>query len=152
MHINKSLGLFIPLIFFCSVAIADDALNVGDLARIQSETILIKAQVKREEVQAELARKQQDRIRHRWYSPVLKSIYGADKLLLATFIYPGNIVVEANEGDLIPGGYRVSKIYSDINKVELIKDKHKFQVGFSALAPLIRSQGSGAPFVPGISR
>ena len=66
------------------------------------------------------------------------------------------VVVEANEGDQIPGGYRVSKIFEETSKVELAKGREKFLVGLSALAPTSRQvTGQGntpGAFVPGINR
>lgn len=154
MQASKFAGILFPLSFLVGSAgvMAGDVPSVGDLARIQAETVLIKAQAKREEAQAELAVRRG--VSADGTLPVLKSIYGTEKLLMATFIYPGNVTIEANEGDQIPGGYRVSKIFADTSKVELAKGRDKFHVGFSTLAPASRQMGqSGAtPFVPGINR
>jgi hypothetical protein len=93
--------------------------------------------------------------------PVLKSIYGTEngkeKQLTATFLYPGNVIIEANEGDQIPGGYKVSKIFTETNKVEIIKGKDKIQVGFSTLIPAFKQserqvQPGISPYIPGMNR
>lgn len=157
MQASKFAGILFPLSFLVGSAgvMAGDVPSVGDLARIQAETVLIKAQAKREEAQAELAVRRQGGVSADGTLPVLKSIYGTEKRLMATFIYPGNVTVEANEGDQIPGGYRVSKIFADTSKVELAKGRDKFQVGFSTLAPASRQlmgQAGATPFVPGINR
>lgn len=157
MQASKFAGILFPLSFLVGSAgaMAGDVPSVGDLARIQAETVLIKAQAKREEAQAELAVRRQGGVSADGTLPVLKSIYGTEKQLMATFIYPGNVTVEANEGDQIPGGYRVSKIFADTSKVELAKGRDKFQVGFSTLAPTSRQltgQPGATPFVPGINR
>lgn len=157
MQASKFAGILFPLSLLVGPAAAGDVPNVGDLARIQAETVLIKAQAKREEAQAELAARRQGGGGTDGTLPVLKSIYGTEKRLIATFIYPGSVTVEANEGDRIPGGYRVSRIFADTSKVELAKGREKFQVGFSTLAPTShqltgQSQPGATPFVPGIIR
>lgn len=157
MQASKFAGILFPLGLFAGSVIANEAPTVGDLGRIQGETILIKAQAKREEAQAELAIRRQGGVSADGTLPVLKSIYGTENRLMATFIYPGNVTVEATEGDSIPGGYRVSKIYADTSKVELGKGREKYQVGFSTLAPTSRQligqgQPGATPFVPGINR
>lgn len=157
MRANKFTVILVPLSLLVGPAVASEVPNVGDLARIQAETVLIKAQAKREEAQADLAARRQDGVSADGTLPVLKSIYGTERRLVATFIYPGNVTVEANEGDRIPGGYRVSKIVADTNKVELARGREKFQVGFSTQAPTShdltsQAQPGAAPFVPGINR
>jgi len=158
MQASEFMKVLVPLgLVVCSVSVtAADVPNVGDLGRIQGETILLKAQTKREEAQAELAARRQGGVSADGTLPVLKSIYGTEKRLVVTFLYPGNVTVEANEGDQIPGGYRVSKIFAETSKVDLAKGREKFQVGFSTLAPTSRQvtgQGNNAgAFVPGINR
>jgi hypothetical protein len=159
MQANK---LLVGILFhFPLLVFADETPNVNDLERIQSETIIIKAQAKREEAQAELASRRQGQgnvgVNVDSTLPVLKSIYGTEQRLTATFIYPGNIFVEANEGDPIPGGYRLNKIVANTSKVELTKGHEKYQIGFSTMAPTSPKltsqtpQGQGS-FVPGINR
>lgn len=155
MQASKFTGILFPLSFLFGPAAAGEVPNVGDLARIQAETVLIKAQAKREEAQAELVARRQGGASADGSLPVLKSIYGTEKRLIATFIFPGSVTVEASEGDRIPGGYQVSRIFADASKVELAKGRNKFQVGFSTLAPIPRQlTGQGLPatasFVPGI--
>lgn len=140
---------------------AQDEPTVGDLARIQAETLLIKAQAKQEDARNELASKRSAGGMDDGTLPVVKSIFGTDRRVVATLIYPGNVLVEAVPGDMLPGGYRVGKIHQDANKVELVKGKERHAVGFSTVVPAARQPISntqpgqiGAPvaYVPGIAK
>lgn len=110
--------------------------TVGDLSKIQGDTLIIKAKVNRETAQAEL----DARIRAGGGGvptddvvPVVKSVYGAGNALVANFLYPNGTTLEARVGDTLNGGYKVAKI--GVDKVELVKNKRSIQIGFSATPP-----------------
>ena len=128
--------------FMITSAYADDVPTVGDLARIQSETFLIRARAKQEEARNELISKRAAGSTDDGTLPVVKSILGTDHRIVITLIYPGNVQVEAMLGDTVPGGYKVGKIYQDSNKVELTKGKQRYTVGFSAVVPMAKQRES----------
>jgi hypothetical protein len=71
---------------------------------------------------------------------VVKSIFGNDKASVVTFIYEGNVKVGASQDDQIPGGYTVSKIDQDSNKVELRKGKEVHIIGTSSTVPVTKQK------------
>lgn len=156
---NRIFMLVAVALFFES-AIAAGIPTVGELAQIQAETVLIKARAKQEEARSELSAKRSTGVSDDGTLPVVKSILGADRRMIATLIYPGNVVVEAALGDMVPGGYKVVKIHEESNKVDLLKGKQHFTVGFSTVVPTAKQQtgsiqsvqGGPAPYVPGIAR
>lgn len=157
---KRLMACFVPFLL-AAVAHADDVPTVGELARIQAETVLIKARAKQEEARNELASKRSAGGADDGTLPVVKSILGTDRRVVATLIYPGNVQVEAMPGDTLPGGYKVGKINQDSNKVELTKGKQRYTVGFSTVVPTAKQQGNttqngsiGASpaFVPGLAK
>jgi hypothetical protein len=141
-------------IFFLSLTISNQAScaealpTVGELATIQAETMLIKARIKQEEAKNDLALKHSKGGAEDGTLPVVKSIFGTENHMVATLIYPGNMQVEAVVGELIPGGYKINKIHQTANKVELIKGKEKFTIGFSAIVPLANQKNLYSPVGP----
>lgn len=122
-----------------SSASASEVGTVGDLSKIQAQTILLNAKLKRDEVQEKLDAKRTggDTVPT---LPVVKSIFGNDKASVVTFIYEGNVKVGASQGDQIPGGYTVSKIDQDSNKVELRKGKDVHIIGTSSTVPVTKQK------------
>lgn len=124
---------------------------VGDVSEVQSETILLKAQVSRATAQAELDAKSRGAgVGAEAGAPVVKNVGGRDNKLYATFLYSSGAVMDGGEGDTILGGYKVALV--SVNKVELVKDGKRLQVGFSATVPSASAQsllpGAGQPFMP----
>lgn len=159
MRNSKNLMAGFVSFLFVMASYANDVPTIGDLARIQAETVLIKARAKQEEARNELAARRSAGGTEDGTLPVVKSILGTDRRVVATLIYAGNVQVEAMPGDTVPGGYKVGKIHQDSNKVELMKGKQRYTVGFSTVVPTAKQQGStalngpiGAPpsFVPGL--
>jgi hypothetical protein len=125
-----------------TLARADDGQSIGTLDKIQADTILLNARIKQQEARDTLAKQNGN---SDGGLPVVKSIFGTQKRTVATFLYPGNMTIEAVQGDTLPGGYRVRKIYTETNKVDLTKDGQKFSVGMSSVAPIGGSGNAGLP-------
>lgn len=132
MRNEKMKWMIVAIVLVPTLCMA--APTVGDLSRIQGETMIIKAKASREAAQADL----DARLRAKGgYGasddrdvPVVKAVYGGGRERVATFLYSNGTTMEGSVGDTINGGYKVVKIAVD--KVELSKDKKVIQVGFSA--------------------
>lgn len=149
MFQNK-IGLLVCGLCFLVQAHAGEVATVGDLAQIQADTVLLKAKIKKEDAQNELNQKAQSSTGFDGVLPVLKSIIATNnKGMVASFIFPGSVVMSASEGETLPGGYRVDKIYAETDKVALSRGKDKFTVGFSTIAPMSKSSGQSMPGMPG---
>lgn len=136
-----------------------DGITVGEFSRVQSETILYKAQGERAKALRELndggARSgspaqssylpspvamQSGRVTAVESAatpeqlPVVKLIYGAGKALHATLLYAGGFEVDASpETNDLPGGYRVASLTLD--SVVLSRGGKRYPLGFSNRAP-----------------
>ena len=132
-------------------AMADEMQTVGDLSRVQSETILLKAKVDRATAQAQLDAKTHtgSSINDDVDVPVVKAVYGVNHKLYATFLFANGVSEDAKIGDEITGGFRVSML--TVDKVVLIKGHRHFNVGFSAVAPVATqavTSPQGSPTMP----
>ncbi|TAL63630.1 MAG: type IV pilus biogenesis protein PilP [Burkholderiaceae bacterium] len=78
-------------------------------------------------------------------TPVVKTVFGANGVVYATFLYADGSTVSAKEGSTIPGGYRVAHV--DVEHVSLAKGAKTFDVGFSASPP--ESPKAAAPAYQG---
>lgn len=149
MQNEKVKWLLVVAALVPSLCLAAPGPTVGDLSRIQGETMIIKAKANREAAQAELnlrlrtsgaADSSDDRD-----MPVVKAVYGGGRERVATFLYSNGTTMEASVGDTINGGYKVVKI--SVDKVELQKGKKLIQVGFSA-TPTVSQPVSPATIPP----
>jgi len=108
--------------------------TVGVLGRLYEQRLLIKAQVELMNAQAELKTKDATTANiAQSYAPTVKMVQGVDNSLFATFLYPGNMTMDARVGDTISGGYKVLAI--SVNQVVLSKDGERIRLGFSASPP-----------------
>lgn len=136
-----------------------DGITVGELSRVQSETILYKAEGERAKALRELnnggaqsvsapqlgylpppmatqtgrlnAGEPADAVEQ---LPVVKLIYGAGKALHATLLYPGGVEVDASPASTdLPGGYRVASL--NLDSVVLSRGGKRYPLGFSNRAP-----------------
>lgn len=152
---NKAGVALIPLMVAAAFAQAEG--TVGDLSRIQSETIILKAKVSRATAQSELdAKSRVGQVNDDVDAPVVKSVYGVGRKLFASFLYSNGVAMDAKQGDTILGGYKVVTL--TVDKVELGKGKRRFVVGFSATAPTPAPQSAtqngamfGQPYMPPIA-
>jgi type IV pilus biogenesis protein PilP len=108
--------------------------TVGVLGRLYEQRLLVKAQVELMNAQAELKTKGATTANiDQSYAPTVKMVQGVDNSLFATFLYPGNMTMDARVGDTISGGYKVLAI--SVNQVVLSKDGERIRLGFSASPP-----------------
>ncbi len=126
----------------CAAELAQAKGTVGDLSNIQSETLLLKAKAERAAAQLELDSKSS--IEGEGALPVVKSVYGVGDQLYATFLYRSGVVMDAQQGDTILGGFKVVSV--GVDKVELMKGHQRLTVGFAATAPT--QPLAAPPFLP----
>jgi len=108
--------------------------TVGVLGRLYEQRLLIKAQVELMNAQVQLKTKGVTTAKiTESYAPTVKMVQGVGNSLFATFLYPGNMTMDARVGDVISGGYKVESI--SVNQVVLSKDGEKMRLGFSASPP-----------------
>ncbi len=119
-------------------------INIGELGRVQSETILLNAQAEREKarrsvsgIDAAPASPQpnivagMDAAKPQAPSlPVITEILGSNSALRATLRYSSGIEIEAKAGRELPDGYRVASITLD--GVTLERAGRRFPLGFQS--------------------
>lgn len=137
-----------------------DGITVGELSRVQSETILYKAQGERAKALRELndGGTQAKVVPQHSYLPqpvampssavgsgvehagavdqlpVVKLIYGSGKALRATLLYTGGFEIDASLASTdLPGGYRVASL--SLDSVVLSRGGKRYPLGFSNRAP-----------------
>ncbi|ANN80808.1 type IV pilus biogenesis protein PilP [Bordetella flabilis] len=126
--------------------------TVGMLGRLYEQRLLIKAQVEVMNAQAQLKSRGVTTAKiEESYAPTVKMVQGVGNSLYATFLYPGNMTMDAREGDVISGGYKVESI--SVNQVVLSKEGERIRLGFSASPPTplpsLESSGYAVPPMPG---
>ncbi len=154
---NKTLWLFYSAITFApSLGWAVDSnlsgLNVGELAIVQSQTILFKAQAERAKAEQSIngevnpvnAEYPLGNIQPTTASvrnaetqqglPVVKAVFGSGKRLHATLLYSSGFEVDADSSSReLPGGYHVVTLTVDNVTVE--RGGKRFPLGFSNRPP-----------------
>lgn len=137
-----------------------DGITVGELSRVQSETILYKAQGERAKALRELndggtqakvppqpnylpqpvamsSSAVGGSVEHAGtvdQLPVVKLIYGSGKALRATLLYTGGFEIDASLASTdLPGGYRVASL--SLDSVVLSRGSKRYPLGFSNRAP-----------------
>lgn len=134
--------LVLASVFGTSLAWAGEPASVGDITRVQNETLLLNAQVKRAEAQASLSAKTKTNQPSASSSvqaemlidpPVVKLVYGKGAQLYATFIFANGVMMDAKVGDALMGGFVVSVL--SVERVELVRGKQRYPIGFSATFP-----------------
>ena len=169
---NNSLGLAL-LCLLAAEAVASPAdlsgIDVGELGRIQSQTILLKARAELEKAEREVndvgnaaqapqtthgafpsgaASQAPDGGRQQLQHPdipVVKAITGSSIKLQATLLFSGGVEVEAGLGRELPGGFRVQQITLD--GVTLERKGQRYPLGFSNQVPVPAS-----PQLPAMSQ
>jgi len=143
MHANAIRLLAIALL---AVALPCAAQSVADLDRIQSETIMYRAEAARAEALAKArggnAAEPADAL------PVVRGVFGSGTALFATFLYPNGASVDAPVNARIPGGFVVAKVSP--TAVELVRGGNRYSLGFSdqrpmPLAPAAAAKPNQAP-------
>lgn len=108
--------------------------TVGVLGRLYEQRLLIKAQAELMNAQAQLKTKDATTAKiAQSYAPTVKMVQGVGNSLFATFLYSGNMTMDARVGDTISGGYQVLAI--SVDQVVLSKNGERIRLGFSASPP-----------------
>lgn len=133
---------------------AQETTTVGELSALNSANIIKAAQVAGAELDAKLSKSgavesvssptkvdskssSPERVIEDDPAPVLKGVFGANGVLVATFLYAGGGTAMGREGQSIPGGYTVSHLGAE--QVTLRDKKGRtFDVPFSDRAPIRR--------------
>lgn len=145
-------------------------INVGELAIVQSQTILYTAQAERAKAERSITGEtNQDTPQFSGGTfplnnlqpttsapirsadpqqdlPVVKAVLGSGKRLRATLLYSSGFEVDADSSSReLPGGYRVATL--TVDNVTLERGGKRFALGFSSHAPT--STSSVPPSMPG---
>lgn len=165
MHAKTHLLHFVfamPLVASIAVFAADDVAypTVGDLSRVQGETIMFDAKAKRADAKAKMqeniAKAGDDPSTQSMLTqsvvtselPTVTGISGAQGRLFATFHYPNGTTSVARSGEVIPGGFTVAEV--SLDRAVLTKGDRRIplQTGVAASEPSKSSQ----PMLPGTGR
>lgn len=153
-------AVFLPTIGLC--AETSPQLTVGDLSKVQSDTILYDAKAKRAEAKIKMQEnlaKSGDEFQPGQPAtpfpvaaadlPTVTGISGAAGRLFATFQYPNGTTVSSKSGERIPGGYLVAEV--GIDRVVLTKGDRRIplQFGVAAVSPAAQST-SGPILIPSL--
>jgi type IV pilus biogenesis protein PilP len=148
----------------CVNAAELSAPTVGDLSRVQGQTIMYEAKAKRAEAKAKMQQndaKAGDDLYGvsgsgltQMAAPVVASdlptiigISGAAGRLVATFRYPNGTSVASKSGMQIPGGYEVSEV--GIDRVVITKGDRRIPLQFGVAAQQTQPAASGQMMLPG---
>lgn len=128
----------------CAYAQTARTPTLGDLERIQAQTIILKAEASQAAAAAALAAKGGESDLG-GVPPVVSDVYGGRGGLFAHFLYANGASVVARAGDHIPGGYRVLSIA--LNHVRIEHAGKVLDVGFSGATPtpVTPAASPGAP-------
>lgn len=164
---NNSVSLLIIAAFATNAFAAPSELSgisIGELGKVQSETILLKAKAERAKAEREMkgepaqsAQPVSNGVSSPFPAPqpmqylptetkatansdlpVIKAVTGSARKMQATLLYSSGIEVDALIGRELPGGYRVAQITLD--GVTLEQKGKRFPLGFSNQAPSVAIQ------------
>lgn len=129
--------LFFCLLFLNATTFAEPK-TIGDLAEIQSETVIYRA--KKERAQALLELKNITGISGEIINsfsnlPVVRNVQGKKPDLHAILIYPGGSEITVKSGDILLNGMIMGQITA--KKVTIINSSNgkEIRLGFSSIAP-----------------
>lgn len=128
--------------------------TVADLDKIQSGTLMLRAQAAQAQASAELAALRNDGANagtnltaEGGGLPVARGVFGANGKRYVSFLYSTGGTADAGEGQQIPGGYIVRSF--DSNGVVLAKSGKTHRIPFSLQAPTV---AESAPVMPTSAR
>ena len=124
--------VYMALLFLSTPSVHAE-MTVEDLSRLQSETLLLKANAQKASAQNELdtAQGKSSSTVPSDALPMLISVYGVNNRLFATFSYPDGRIIDAYKGERLPNGYTVG--YISVHKVVLHKGRTQHALYFSAV-------------------
>lgn len=168
MHVKQL--FFVALVLPAVVCAAESSTaTVGDLSKVQSETIMFEAKAKRAEAKAkmlenitkagddpQLNQPQAVVSVNAADLPTVTGISGAAGRLFATFRYGNGTTVTSKSGEQIPGGFQVAEV--GIDRVVLTKGDRRIPLQFGVATPVAQPTqmptqmpglpGMGTPFAP----
>lgn len=136
-----------PILFFCLLLITLTAgaepKTIGDLAEIQSETVIYRAQKERAKALSELKNItgiSEETIHSSSHGPVVRIVQGKKPDLHAILIYPGGSEITVKSGDPLPHGMIMGKITAKAITIINPTTHQETRLGFSSNAPGLTSQ------------
>lgn len=164
---NNAVGLLIVAAFATNAFATPSELSgisIGELGKVQSETILLKAKAERAKAEREMKGEptpsvqpvstgmsnpfpapqpmqylpSESKAAAKSDLPVVMAVTGSARRMQATLLYSSGIEVDALIGRELPGGYRVAQITLD--GVTLERKGKRFPLGFSDQAPSVAIQ------------
>lgn len=163
MRVNR-LSLAIPFFTACIATAAEAPLpTIGDLSRVQSETLITKAKAKLMEAKAELHSNSAKAGENDGGNtsnaavvvtelPTVTGISGRAGRLYATFRFPNGTTATARSGENLPGGYYVSEV--SLNRAVLTMGDKRFPLQHGVVSQQPSQQqmpgmpGFGAGMIP----
>lgn len=161
MRVNLLLLIALALPGWAVSAEPQAQATVGDLSRVQSDTILYEAKAKRAEakgkMQEQLAKTGDEQLSTQSAAspsviasdlPTVTGSSGISGRLFATFLYGDGTTVTSKSGEQIPGGFLVSEV--GIDRVALTKGDRRFVLKFGVANQPISPLGGSLPIsLPG---
>lgn len=144
----------LALLLLASGSVAAQGVSVADLDKIQSEAILYRAELAREQAQRELSELRGNSGgtvgstagRDAGPHPAALGRFGANGRTYVRFGYADGSFAEAAVGESIPGGYRVVRF--DDAGVELAQGRARHRIGFAMRAPALTPAVPAQPQFP----
>lgn len=132
--------LFFIFLLFLNKTVLANQKTIGDLAEIQSETVIYRARKERAQALLELkniTRISGESINSSSNLPVVRNVQGKKPNLYAILIYPGGSEITVKSGDILTNGMIMGQITS--KKVTIINSSNgkEFRLGFSSIAPIL---------------
>lgn len=135
----------------CFSAIAAPIPTEDMLAEVAAETVMLKAQAKREDARQDLAAKAGG-LGDSGGLPTIRRVDRVnDEPPVAELIFAGNVKVEARQGTKLPGGYRVEAIDMKARTVDVSRGKERYTIGMSASGPQPTQPKSVPAIAPGMA-
>lgn len=135
------------LLFFCLLLITLTACaepkTIGDLAEIQSETVIYRAKRERAKALLELTNMtgiSEETTHSSSHCPVVRTVQGKKPDLHAILLYPGGSEITVKSGDQLPHGMIVGKITAKEITIVNPSTHQETRLGFSSIAPGLGSQ------------
>lgn len=135
---TRELLVLVLMLVAANANAQDGAPSIGELSRVQAETILLKAKAEKAKAQSELSgdagKASAAALNEPTVAPVVSRVYGAGERLKARFLYEGGSFTDEVVGALIPGDYRVVSI--TMERVIVERRGKRLELAFSGTPPV----------------
>jgi hypothetical protein len=132
MQRNEKLLIIALLLVTTSVSAQTAVPRIEDLDRAQGESLVSRAEASAWQAKAEAESKRRsvgDGTPSLHLVASVESSQGNARTTV-TLVYPNGSKVEAGEGDVVPGGYKVGAINTHRNQVVLTRGRESMVIGF----------------------